>query len=365
MLRACANEGVAVVPFGGGTSVVGGVEPMAGECERVISLDLRRMRTVDVDRRSLTATLGPGLRGPEAEEALAAQGMTLGHFPQSFEYATIGGFAATRSAGQASSGYGRFDELVTAIAMTAPIGELRTLETPHTAAGPSLRELVLGSEGVLGAITEVTVRVRPAPSVRRYEGWIAEDFAGGRELVRTLAQADALPDVARLSDEAETRISLGLSSTSASKKALFDGYLRLRRRRGGCLVICGWEGERESVERRRSLSATLLRRGGAVAVGEAPGRAWEHGRFDGPHLRDELIDLGYFVETLESSHTWSRLDDLYRAVGGALDASMKRPGQRRASSCAISRTHTATERRCTSPSSRAVAAARSSSSGAR
>ncbi len=114
VLRACANEGVAVVPFGGGTSVVGGVTPLAGDCERVISLDLRRMRTVDVDRRSLTATLGPGLRGPEAEEALAAQGMTLGHFPQSFEYATIGGFAATRSAGQASSGYGRFDDLVTA-----------------------------------------------------------------------------------------------------------------------------------------------------------------------------------------------------------------------------------------------------------
>ena len=326
VLRACANEGVAVVPFGGGTSVVGGVAPFAGDCERVISLDLRRMRSVDVDRRSLTATLGPGLRGPEAEEALAAQGMTLGHFPQSFEYATIGGFAATRSAGQASSGYGRFDDLVTAIAMTAPIGQLRTLQTPHTAAGPSLRELVLGSEGVLGAITEVTVRVRPAPPVRRYEGWIAEDFAGGRELVRNLAQADALPDVTRLSDEAETRISLGLSSTSASKKALFDGYLRLRRRSGGCLVICGWEGERDSVERRRSLSATLLRHGGAVAVGEAPGRAWERGRFDGPHLRDELIDLGYFVETLESSHTWSRLDDLYRAVGGALEASMNAQG---------------------------------------
>ena len=115
-----------------------------------------------VDRRSLTAALGPGLRGPEAEEALNAQGVTLGHFPQSFEYATIGGFAATRSAGQASSGYGRFDELVTALELIAPAGDLRTLEIPHSAAGPALREMVLGSEGALGVITRVSARVRPA-----------------------------------------------------------------------------------------------------------------------------------------------------------------------------------------------------------
>ena len=144
----------------------------AGAASSVIALDLRRLREVAVDPVSMTATLGPGLRGPEAEAAVRAQGFTLGHFPQSFEYATIGGFAATRSAGQASAGYGRFDELVTALAMVTPIGELRTLASPHTAAGPALRELALGSEGVLGAITEVTVRVRPAPAERRYEAWI-------------------------------------------------------------------------------------------------------------------------------------------------------------------------------------------------
>jgi alkyldihydroxyacetonephosphate synthase len=109
LLEICSRERIAVVPFGGGTSVVGGVDPLAGPHERVIALDLRRMRTVEIDRISLTATLGPGLRGPEAEGAVRAQGLTIGHYPQSFEYATIGGFAATRSAGQASSGYGRFD----------------------------------------------------------------------------------------------------------------------------------------------------------------------------------------------------------------------------------------------------------------
>jgi alkyldihydroxyacetonephosphate synthase len=326
LLEICSREGIAVVPFGGGTSVVGGVDPVAGQHRALIALDLRRMRAVEVDRVSLTATLGPGLRGPEAEDALRAQGLTIGHFPQSFEYATIGGFAATRSAGQASSGYGRFDELVTSLALVTPIGELRTRATPHSAAGPSLRELALGSEGVLGAITEVTVRVRPAPQASRYEAWIAADFTSGCELVRSLAQADALPDVARLSDEAETRVSLGLSGTTGPRRALLGAYLRLRGRRRGCLVICGWEGERESVDRRRALGARLLRRGGAAALGEAPGRAWERGRFEGPYLRDELMDLGYLVETLETAHTWSRLDGLYRGVGGALEAALRAQG---------------------------------------
>ncbi len=326
LLDVCAREGIAVVPFGGGTSVVGGVEPLAGEHDRLIALDLRRMRGVDVDPVSLTATLGPGLRGPEAEQALRARGLTLGHFPQSFEYATIGGFAATRSAGQASAGYGRFDELVTSLAMITPSGELRTLATPHTAAGPSLREVALGSEGVLGAITEVTVRVRAAPEARRYEAWVAPDFASGSDLVRMLAQADALPDVTRLSDETETRVTLGLAPTSGAKRALLDVYLRLRRRRGGCLMICGWEGSRESVARRRAVSTRLLRSGGGASLGEAPGRAWERGRYDGPYLRDELLDLGYMIETLETSHTWSHLAELYRAVAGALGAALEAQG---------------------------------------
>ena len=163
MLEVCAAEGVAVVPFGGGTSVVGGVAPERGPHGRLISLDLARLGGVEVDRRSLTARLGAGLRGPEAEAALNREGVVLGHFPQSFEYATIGGFAATRSAGQASSGYGRFDDLVSSVRLIAPAGEMRTLETPHTAAGPALRELIVGSEGTLGVIPDVTVRVRPAP----------------------------------------------------------------------------------------------------------------------------------------------------------------------------------------------------------
>jgi alkyldihydroxyacetonephosphate synthase len=318
VLSACASAGVAVVPYGGGTSVVGGVDAVDGGKGCVVSLDLARLRAVDLDRTSLTARLGPGLTGPDAETALGSLGVTLGHFPQSFEEATIGGFAATRSAGQASSGYGRFDELVTAIELSAPAGRLRTLQVPHTAAGPSLRELVLGSEGTLGVITEVTCRVRAAPEHRHYEGWIAADFEQGREIVRQLAQRDEAPDVLRLSDEEETRVAVELTGTEGFQKRALDTYLSLRRRRGGCLMICGWEGERGSVRRRRALARKRLRRGGAVPLGASAGRSWERSRYTGPYLRDELINLGAMVETLETAHTWSRLEELYRAVGAAL-----------------------------------------------
>jgi alkyldihydroxyacetonephosphate synthase len=326
VLEVCAAEGVAVVPFGGGTSVVGGVEPLRGPHARLISLDLARLRGVEVDRRSLTARLGAGLRGPEAEAALSASGVTLGHFPQSFEYATIGGFAATRSAGQASSGYGRFDALVTALRLVAPAADLRTLDTPHSAAGPSLRELVLGSEGIFGVIPEVTVRVRPAPAVRRYEGWIAEGFEAGAEIVRALAQGPGLPDVVRVSDEEETRVSLALSGPRGLAGSLFGGYLRARRRREGCLIVIGLEGDAESVARRRALAARALRGGGAAYLGRAAGRSWEHGRFQAPYLRDTLMDAGAMVETLETAHTWMRLGELHVAVATAIRDSLTAQG---------------------------------------
>jgi alkyldihydroxyacetonephosphate synthase len=326
VLDVCANEGIAVVPFGGGTSVVGGVEPLPGSHSRLISLDLGALREVAVDQRSLTARLGAGLRGPEAEAALAREGVTLGHFPQSFEYATIGGFAATRSAGPASSGYGRFDALVSSVRLLAPHGDLQTLETSHTAAGPALRELVVGSEGVLGVIPEVTVRVRPQPTVRRYEAWIAESFEAGAEIVRSLAQGPGLPDIVRVSDEEETQGSLALSGPRGAAGKLFDGYLGLRKRRGGALMIVGLEGGEESVARRRALAVRALRSAGAAYLGQAAGRSWEHGRYQGPYLRDTLMGMGAMVETLETSHTWTRLGELHVAVATAIHDSLSSQG---------------------------------------
>ena len=326
VLRACSKEGVAVVPFGGGTSVVGGVEPVRGRHSRLVSLDLGALRAVEVDPRSLTARLGAGLRGPEAEAALSTQGLTLGHFPQSFEFATIGGFAATRSAGQSSSGYGRFDDLVSSVRLLAPAGEMRTLATPHTAAGPALRELVVGSEGVFGVIPEVTVRVRPKPAVQRFEAWIAESFEAGTEIVRGLAQGSGLPDVIRVSDEEETEVTLALSGPRGAAASLLDRYLGLRRRRGGALIVVGIDGDEESVARRRALTVRGLRDGGAVYLGRAAGESWARHRFEGPYLRDTLMDMGAIVETLETSHTWSRLGPLHASIGAAIRDALERQG---------------------------------------
>ena len=180
VLDLCAQDGIAVVPFGGGTSVVGGVEPLRDSFGSAISLDLGRMTQVaDVDDRSLTVALGPGLRGPHVESELARHGLTLGHFPQSFEYATVGGWVATRSAGQASTGYGNIEKLVAGLRVVTPTGDIDLAAIPATAAGPGLRQLLVGSEGVLGVITQTRLKVRPRPEERRYEAWMFHDFEEG------------------------------------------------------------------------------------------------------------------------------------------------------------------------------------------
>jgi alkyldihydroxyacetonephosphate synthase len=327
VLAACQEAQVAVVPFGGGTSVVGGVEPLRDGFVAAVSLDLSRMDAIlDVDRESLTAKVDPGLFGPALEARLQARGLTLGHFPQSFEYSTAGGWVATRSAGQASTGYGRIDDLVEGVRCIAPTGEVVTRALPASAAGPALRELLVGSEGTLGVLCDITLRVRPLPRERRYEGWSFRSFEEGCETFRRLEQEGVAPDVARLSDEQETRLTMTLSSTGSATERAGRAYLRLRGHAGGCIVIVGFEGPPETVERRRRAAAGLLRSGGGLALGARPGRAWLRNRFATPYLRDELLDRGVMVETLETAGTWSGLGSLYEAVGGALRSSLTARG---------------------------------------
>jgi alkyldihydroxyacetonephosphate synthase len=310
VLQACSEAGVAVVPFGGGTSVVGGVEPLRGPFGAVISLDLARMdRVLEVDERSLTAVLEPGIRLPEADRALSARGLTLGHVPQSYQWATVGGCVATRSAGQLSTGRGRIDANLVAARCATPLGELATLDAPASAAGPALRQLVAGSEGVLGVITEVALRVHRLPETQRFEGWLVPGFEPGCDALRALAQAGAAPDIARLSDEAETRFTLAFAGAGRAAGA-FVG----RR----CLLVCGWEGTAESVARRRREAGRILRRVSARYATQRVGREWFGSRFAGPHLRDGLMDRGVMVETLETATSWSNLSALHEAVHEAL-----------------------------------------------
>jgi alkyldihydroxyacetonephosphate synthase len=234
--------------------------------------------------------------------------MTLGHFPQSFEFASIGGFAATRSSGQSSAGYGRFDDMVVGVRVATPIGELVLGSSPANAAGPDLREVVLGSEGTLGVITEVTVRVRPVPAEKAYDAWSFPTFAAGADAMRRLAQACLLPTVLRLSDEAETMVNLASHSDIGGDSVT------------GCLMIVGHEGA--DVAARHGQVAAVLSSLGGTHLGQERGEAWARGRFHAPYQRDSLLDVGVLVETLETATFWSNRERVYLAVKQALESSL-------------------------------------------
>lgn len=329
VLRVCDDRSIAVVPFGGGTSVVGGVDPVPGAHRAVIALDLRRTASLRaLDEVSLLATFGAGTTGPQAEELLGARGYTLGHFPQSFVYASLGGFAATRSSGQASRGYGRFDDLVHALRVATPRGDLDLGRAPASAAGPDLRELFLGSEGAFGVLTEVTVRIRPVPAATAYRAWTFPDFASGAAAFREATQRGIRPTVLRLSDETETRVN-----------ATLGGHLtRLR----GCLAVATFEGANASeAESTRDALDTVFSAHGAKSRGEDPARSWERGRFASPGLRDTLMDVGVLAETLETATTWAQLPALKRAVTEALSASLTAAGTKPIVMCHISHVYPA------------------------
>ncbi len=327
LLELCARSSLAVVPFGGGTSVVGGVAPLRGAHGGVLALDMSRMAgVIDLDERSATVRVKAGMRAPALERHLAARGLTLGHFPQSFEYVSLGGCAATRSAGQASSGYGAIEKMVLGLRLAAPAAEIELPAIPASAAGPGLRQLLVGSEGTLGVISELALRVRPAPRERIYEGVFFEDFAAGEEALRALAREHALAEVTRLSDEQETRMSLALAGAGGVKGHLGRAYLQLRGYRGGCIAILGFEGHGEELACRRKRALALVRGCGGLAVGRSPGEAWLKGRFAAPYLRDDLLTHGVMVETLETAAQWSDVSRLHRSVGQAIAGALAAGG---------------------------------------
>lgn len=304
-LRAATDRDIAVIPFGGGTSVVGALDPDTGGRYAVVSLDLRGLRgLLRLDTTSREAVFAAGTSGPEAEEALAAHGLELGHYPQSFRYATLGGFAAARSSGQNSAGHGRFDTMVTGLRVATPTGDLDLGRAPGSAAGPELMRVFLGSEGIFGVITEVRVRVHPAPKDRLFEAWTFPDFTAGADALRAVTQDATGPTVIRLSDEAETAVSL--AQVGRIGKVLAKG----------ASVVTVFEGE--DIAHRRERTAARLRAAGGVSSGEGAAEEWLHGRFDGPYLRDALLDAGVFCETLETATTWAGLDALRSAVTTAL-----------------------------------------------
>lgn len=322
VLRVCVERDLALIPFGGGTSVVGGVRPESSQHRAVVSICFDEFAALrNIDDVNMTVTVEPGITGPTLERLLKARGLTLGHLPQSWERASIGGYAATRSSGQASAGYGRSNEMIESLTVVTPIGEFTLGRAPGTAAGPDLRQVFIGSEGIFGVITSVTLRIRRLPRETRYEGVIFPTYDAALNAFRELLARRATADVMRLSDPNETLTNLTMALHGKKGRALW-AYLRARKVANGSLAIFSWEGSRTQVGARRDEMWRVMRAFGAVSLGSQVGAGWEKSRFSGPYLRDTLLDNGYLVETLETSTRWRQLPalrrDVYRALEDAL-----------------------------------------------
>jgi alkyldihydroxyacetonephosphate synthase len=336
VLAAAARHRLPVVVRGGGTSVVGGVT-VPPRPDPIVVLSLARLRgLVALDRPSLLATFLAGTTGPEVEAALAESGLRLGHEPQSFELATVGGWVATRSAGQRSTGIGKIDDLVAGVEVATARGTWRLAAQPASAAGPELRRLVLGSEGRLGVITSATLRVRPRPVAERGTVVLLPGWSEGLECCRELAQAGVPIEVMRLSDPDETAFATTLVELAPLAARASRLLFASRRFAGACALLLGWTGSDAETAAARRAARRAWRRHRGLAVGGSGYRRWLRERFRHPYLRDALLSAGWGVDTLETAAPWSDLPALHGAVREALQGAAAACGFGLAALCHLS-----------------------------
>ncbi|MBY5922274.1 FAD-binding oxidoreductase [Ferrimonas balearica] len=311
LLDQAHRDNLVVIPYGGGTSVAGHINVPQSE-RPVVTLSLARMnRLLHLDPISQLATFGAGIAGPDLEAALNAQGFTLGHFPQSFELSTLGGWVASRSSGQQSLTYGRIEQLF-AGGVLHTLTERWVLPTvPASAAGPDWRETILGSEGRLGVLSQVTVRIRPLPETERFCTSVFRNYDDALKGLRTLIQSGLPAGMLRLSHPEETRTQLALA-LSPDKKRWLDRYLALRDANEPAMLV--WEGGAQFRAIRRHLNQY-----GAVMHSQTLGQHWHRKRFHAPYLREALWQAGYCVDTLETATDWSNIETLRRAIEQSLN----------------------------------------------
>lgn len=315
LLRFCAAQDVIVIPYGGGTSVVGHLA--VPQTERpVLSLSLERLnRLVALETDNRLAVFEAGVRGPQLEEQLNLKGFTLGHYPQSFEYSSLGGWVATRSSGQQSGHYGRIEDLFAGGEILTPRGSINLPPFPASAAGPDLRQIALGSEGKLGVLTSVIVRISPLPERDDFYGVFFPSWDEGQKAVQSIAGTDISVSMMRLSNTLETTINLALAG-SKRQTSLLKRYLGLRGLddRNFCMCLIGFTGSRRMTAAARSAALPIIHRHKGVWVGRAMGRAWKKSRFRSAYLRNTLWDRGYAVDTLETALTWDKVTPAMHSI---------------------------------------------------
>ncbi len=320
LLQYSQRNGIHVIPYGGGTSVVGHINPVKSRSP-VYTIDMSRMnQLVELNAKSSLATFQAGVTGPDLEAQLRAHGFTLGHYPQSFEYSSLGGWVATRSSGQQSLGYGRIEKLFAGGSLATPRGEMNLPCFPASAAGPDLREIVLGSEGRLGILTEACVRVSPVPEHEEFHAVFFPDFEHGIEANRQILASGISLSMLRLSTANETITTLAL----AGHDTLIATLERLLSLRGlgkdKCMLLLGFSGKSSLLHVSRGEAFHLTSNLGAVNVGRTFGNEWNKNRFRTPYLRNTLWEMGYGVDTLETAIEWSIIPQMVDRIEAALQA---------------------------------------------
>ncbi len=328
LIRLASDSGVHLIPYGGGTSVVGHINPIPGDVP-VLAIDMSRMnRLKRLDESSHLATFAAGVNGPDLEAQLRARGFTLGHYPQSFELSTLGGWIATRSSGQQSLGYGRIEKLFAGGRVESPAGELLLPAFPASAAGPDLKELVLGSEGRLGIITEATLRVSPLPEREDFHAIFFPDFERGQAAVRQMLWAGLPLSMLRFSTAAETETTLALAGHERLIGAL-EQLLSIRGMgEGKCMLLAGFTGRDDLVKETRHEALDIASKYKGVHVGRTFGSQWHKSRFRTPYLRNTLWELGYALDTVETAVSWAEVSETVEAVNAAIRTGLLDLGER-------------------------------------
>ena len=328
LLKWAEKHRVAVVPFAGGSSVVGGLTGSAAGYTAVIALDLTEMnKFLGIDELSHTATAEAGIYGVDLEAALNAKGFKHGHHPQSFEFSTLGGWIAARGAGQQSNCYGRAEDWFAGGEVATAKGLWSLPALPASAAGPDLRAIVAGSEGAFGVITQATVRIHALPEASDYSAYLFADFASGANAIRQIIQAGVPVATLRLSDPDETFFFQAFAKAGdvpGFKDRLQQQYLKtMGMGERPCALILGVEGDRAMVAYGAAAAKRLIRSSGGLSVGRSPAKRWYQSRFHGPYSRDPMMDRAIGVDTLETATTWSNVERLYTEVRGALSGAMQ------------------------------------------
>ncbi|MCW2811168.1 MAG: putative FAD-linked oxidase [Friedmanniella sp.] len=312
-----------LIPFGGGSNISGSLQPREEETRTVISLDLGRLnRVLDVDADSGLARIQAGALGPDLEAQLTARGWTLGHFPDSFTHSTLGGWVATRSSGMQSDKYGDIADITKGLRVVLPGRLLEVRAVPSSSTGPSVKEMILGSEGRLGVITEVTAQVHRIPQERLILGYLFPSFEAGVAAMQDISASDAHPSVTRVSDAGETRFSFATrkKSTGVSVSGLVSkGLMKVLAARGWdldkvCLSFVGHEGAPTYVARDRAIVKSIITKHGGISLGKGPGVLYDQKKFDTPYIRDFLLDRGAAADVSETAAPWSKLVPLYDNV---------------------------------------------------